>query len=153
MDTFSCKQCKTFNLILLHSQQEKKAPPLIMIIQGTTRTEKSYLIISFKASLNMHSPYGHSLILLIPPTRVSSFNIQETTIHVALKIAIKQLWHLQAQTLGGFQEEMKHIRYVLIDEMRFIGTKLFMHIEILLCEEFPEKKQFSIQSLLYNSCW
>jgi hypothetical protein len=142
VDTLSHKQCQTFNIILHHSQQEKKAPPLMMIIQGTTGTGKSYLISCFKASLNMHSPYGQSPILLLAPTGVASFNIQATTIHETLKIPIKKFHPLQAQTLAVFQEEMKHIRYVLIDEMSFIGTKLFMHIEILLREAFLENNNF-----------
>jgi hypothetical protein len=38
---------------------------------------------------------------------------------------------------------MKHICYVLIDEMRFIGPKLFVQIEIRLREAFPETNNFS----------
>jgi len=114
----------------------------MMIIQGTTVTGKSYLINCIKASLNRHSPYGHSPILLLAPTRVATFNIQATTIHSTLKIPIKNFQPLQTQTLAVFQEVMKHIRYVLIDEMSFIRPKLFVQIEIRLREAFPETNNF-----------
>jgi hypothetical protein len=37
---------------------------------------------------------------------------------------------------------MKHIHYVLIDEMSFIWPKLFVQIESCLCEAFLENNNF-----------
>jgi len=37
-----------------------------------------------------------------------------------------------------FQEEMRHIWYILIDEMSFIGPMLFIKIDSHLREAFPE---------------
>ena len=51
--------------------------------------------------------------------------------------------HLHGQALSVFQEEMKHIQYILIDEMSFIGPKLFVDIESRLCECFPETNNHS----------
>jgi ATP-dependent DNA helicase PIF1 len=138
----SHKQYQALNIVLHHSQQKEKKAPLMMIIQGTVGTGKSYMINCIKASLNQQSPYGHSPILLLAPTGVAAFNIQATTIHSALKIPIKNFQPLQTQTLAVFQEMMKHIRYVLIDEMRFIGPKLFVQIESRLREAFPETNNF-----------
>jgi ATP-dependent DNA helicase PIF1 len=47
---------------------------------------------------------------------------------------------LHGQSLAVFQEEMKHIHYILIDEMSFIGSRLFVQIESRLREAFPKKK-------------
>ena len=47
---------------------------------------------------------------------------------------------LHGQALSVLQEEMKHMQYILIDEMRFIGPKLFVQIDSRLHECFPEKK-------------
>jgi hypothetical protein len=38
---------------------------------------------------------------------------------------------------------MRHIRYILIDEMRFIGSRLFIQIDSRLREAFLEKKSVS----------
>jgi hypothetical protein len=46
---------------------------------------------------------------------------------------------LQGQSLAIFQEEMRHIRYILIDEMSFLGPRLFIQIDSRLREAFPGK--------------
>ena len=134
-NTLSHKQYQAFKIILQHSQG-KKTTPLMMIIQGTDGTGKYYMINYIKASLNAHSPYGHSPILRLSPTRVATFNIQATTIHSTLKIPIKNFQPLQTQTLIVFQEVMKHIRYVLIDDMIFIGPKLFLQLKVVYMKPF-----------------
>ena len=53
---------------------------------------------------------------------------------------------LHAQALSVFQEEMKHIQYILIDEMSFIGPKLFVQIEIHLHEFFPKTNNHSFNN-------
>jgi hypothetical protein len=125
-NAMSHKKCQEFDIILQHSQQKKNPKSLMMIIQGIVGTRKYYLISCIKASFNMHSPYGKILILLLAPIGVATFNIEVTTILATLKIPVKNFQHLQAHTLAVFQEEMKHIRYVLIYEMSFIWPKIFM---------------------------
>lgn len=51
------------------------------------------------------------------------------TIHSTLKIPIKDMRTLQGKSLAIFQEVRRHICYVLIDEMNFIGARLFMQID------------------------
>ena len=50
---------------------------------------------------------------------------------------------LHGQALSVLQEEMKHIQYILIDEMSFIGPKLFVQIDSRLRECFLEKNNHS----------
>jgi hypothetical protein len=113
-----------------------------MIIQGTIGIGKSFLIRCIKSFLNVHSPYGHNPILLLPPTGVTSFNTQATTIHATLKIPIKDIQSLQTQTLAIFEEEIKKIHYVLIYEMSFTWPTLYVQIEIHLHEAFLENNNF-----------
>ena len=47
---------------------------------------------------------------------------------------------LQGRNLVVFQEEMQHIRYILIDEMSFIGPRLFLHMDSQLWEAFLREK-------------
>lgn len=93
-----------------------------MIIQGTTGTGKSYLIGCIKQAFQhtMNPP-----LLLLAPTVVPPFNIQASTIHAALLIPINQFRSLEGQSFSSFQEKLKHIHYILIDEMSFIGPKVF----------------------------
>lgn len=46
--------------------------------------------------------------------------------------------HVQALTM--FQEKLKDIRYILIDEMSFIGLKLLLKIDSQLHKAFPHHK-------------
>ena len=44
---------------------------------------------------------------------------------------------LEGQPLSKLQEELHHILYILIDEMRFIGPKMLTQIDARLREAFP----------------
>ena len=46
---------------------------------------------------------------------------------------------LEGQSLSKFQEELFHIRYILIDEMRFIALKMLTQIDARLRQAFPSK--------------
>lgn len=61
------------------------------------------------------------------------------------------MYPLQGKSLAIFQEEMQHVRYILIDEMRFLGSRLFMQIDARLREAFPEKKNcpFGGRSIIF----
>ena len=117
-----------------------------MIIQGMTCTSKSYLIGTIKNALSFQVIIGHNLLLLLAPTGIATFNIHAITIHVGIWIPIKDMNPLHGQDLSVFQEEMKHIQYILIDEMRFIGPNLFVQIEIPLRECFPETNNHSFRN-------
>ena len=111
-----------------------------MIIQGTVGTGKSFLIHYISHALSTSIDNGRSLFLLLAPTGIAAFNIHAKTINSTLKIPIKDMRPLQGQSLAIFQEEMRHIRYILIDEMSFLGPKLFIQIDSRLREAFPDKK-------------
>ena len=138
--TFSTNQHTTFNIIMHHLQAKEQKEPLKMIIQGTTGIGKSNLIHYIKEALSSQAKSGHSPLLLLAPTRVATFNIHAAIIHAGLRIPIKDMRPLHGQSLTMFQEEIKHIQYILIDEMSFIGSRLFVQIESRLREAFPEKK-------------
>ena len=44
---------------------------------------------------------------------------------------------LEGQSLSKLQEELCHIHYILIDEMRFIGPKMLTQIDARLRQAFP----------------
>ncbi|XP_057817259.2 uncharacterized protein LOC131030442 [Cryptomeria japonica] len=111
-----------------------------MIVQ-TAGTRKSHLITSIKSTLKRSAPNGQSPLLLLAPTGVAAFNIQASTIHSALRIPIKEMHTLQGQTLASFQESMYFIRYIIIDEMSFIGPRFIQRIDIRLREAFPAHNQ------------
>ena len=71
-------------------------------------------------------------LLLLAPTGIAAFNIGATTIHSKLRIPIKDMQPLQGQALMAFQEELKYIKYIIIDEMSFLGPKLLLKIDTRL---------------------
>ena len=119
-NTFSTNQHIAFDIIMHHLQSKEPKEPLKMIIQGTKDTGKSYLIHCIKEALSSYTPYDHSPLLLLAPTGVATLNIHATNIHAGIIILIKDMRPLHGQSLAVFQEEMKHIHYILIDEMSFI---------------------------------
>ena len=124
--SLSEKQRLAFEIILRHSVEYEHREPLHMIIQGTVGTRKYFLIHCISHALSASVANGHSPLLLLTPTRIVAFNIHVKTINSTLKIPIKDMRPLQGQSLAIFQEEMKHIRYILIDEMIFLGPRLFI---------------------------
>ena len=69
---------------------------------------------------------------------VATFNIGASTIHSKLRIPIKEFTELQGIRLTHFQEELSHIKYILIDEMSFLGERLIQNIDSRLRQAFPE---------------
>lgn len=111
--------------------------PLHMVIQGTAGTGKSYLIHCIRNALQTCIPTRVNPLLVLAPTGIATFNIHASTIHATLKIPIREMKPLQGQALTTFQEDMKNIQYIFIDEMSFIGPKHLLKIESRLHEAFP----------------
>ena len=76
--------------------------------------------------------------MIFPP------NINASTINATLRIPIREMYPLCGQSLLVFQEEMRHVKYLLIDEFSFVGPKLLLKIDSRLREAFPyqQKKCF-----------
>ena len=92
-----------------------------MVIQGTAGTRKSYFICCLQSALQSTSEDSSSPLLLLAPTGVAVFNINALTIHFGLLILVTKLQPLEGQALANLQECLRPIRYILIDEMSFIG--------------------------------
>jgi hypothetical protein len=60
------------------------------------------------------------------------------TIHSALHIPVRDMTNLQGSCLITLQEEMRHIKYILIDEMSFIGRNLLTQIDARLRQAYSE---------------
>ena len=142
LSSLSSMQKKALDIICSHSSKKDILLALLMIIQGTAGTRKSLLINCIREMLIALAGSGPSPIMLLAPTCVAAFNIQASTIHSALHLPLKDLTPLEGNALAKFQEELKHIRYILIDEMSFIGPKLLHQVDQRLREAFPLKRNF-----------
>ena len=120
-----------------HYHTCQDASPLRMIIQGTVGMGKSYLIGAINQALQNES-FPQFSPLLLAPTGVAAFNIGASTIHSKLRIPIKDFTQLQGIRLTCFQEELSHIKYILIDEMSFLRERLIQNIDSHLRQAFPE---------------
>jgi len=140
LTTLSPMQRKALNIISNHFSRKDYLPALRMIIQSTAGTGKSLLINCIKDMLISLASPEPSPIMLLAPTGVAAFNIQASTIHSTLHLPMNDLMPLQGNALAKFQEELRHIRYILIDEMSFIGPKLLSHIDERLREAFPRQR-------------
>ena len=141
--TLSHKQQKAVDIILKHYHSNEVENPLFMIIQGTMGIGKSYLIGAINQSLQMASMTNPSPLLLLAPTGVATFNIGASTIHSKLWIPITYFSQLQWTRLTCFQQEMENVKYILIDEMSFIGQNMLENIDGQLRKSFPHKVDIS----------
>jgi hypothetical protein len=120
---------------LKHSIEKDNNPPLRMIIQGITGARKSYLIGCIKETLSSTKKFLQNPLLLLALTNVATFNIQAYTIHSPLH-SYKYFLSLEGKSLSSLQEDLKHIQYILIEKMSFIGPTIFSHINEHLQEAF-----------------
>ncbi|XP_059074931.1 uncharacterized protein LOC131075850 [Cryptomeria japonica] len=141
--TLSDKQQKAVNIIMTHYYSNREGMHLFMIIQGTTGTGKSYLIGAINQSFQNATMPCHSLLLLLAPTGVVAFNIGASIVHSKLKIPIRDFSELEGTRLTSFQEEMPHIKYILIDEMSFIGQNMLENTDSRLRQAFPQSADMS----------
>ena len=72
------------------------------------------------------------------PMVVATFNISIATIHLTLNIPIKEMTNLQGSCLITMQEEMKHVKYILMDEMSFNARNILIKIDSILQHAFPK---------------
>ena len=96
------------------------------------------MIGAIKNTLANISHPGKSPLLILAPTGVASFNISATTVHSALHIQIKEINPLRGPSLINLQEELRFVKYILINEMSFIGKNILIRIDSRLRQAFPE---------------
>ena len=75
------KQLKAYKIVYDHYKDEKKSPPLNMIIAGTAGTGNSYLIKCSKKLLGDH-------LHVCAPTGVAAYNVHGHMLHSLLSIPI-----------------------------------------------------------------
>ncbi|XP_059076947.1 uncharacterized protein LOC131876152 [Cryptomeria japonica] len=145
--TLSDKQKKAVDIIMTHYQRSQNKVPLFMIIQGTAGTGKSYLTGAISQALENAAMPSRSPLLLLAPTGVAAFNIGASTVHSKLRIPIRDFTQLQGTRLAIFQEEMAHIKYILIDEMSFIGQNMLENIDSRLRQAYPQSAHLSFAGI------
>ncbi|XP_059076823.1 uncharacterized protein LOC131057818 [Cryptomeria japonica] len=145
--TLSDKQKKAVDIIMTHYQRNQNKVPLFMIIQGTTGIGKSYLIGAINQALENVAMPSRSPLLLLAPIGVATFNIGASTVHSKLRIPIRDFTQLQGTRLAIFQEEMAHIKYILIDEMTFIGQNMLENIDSRLRQAYPQSAHLSFAGI------
>ena len=92
-----------FDLVMSHFSNSTYAQPLKLVIQGTARTRKSYLVSCLKFALQTASEQNDCPLHLLAPTDVADFNIHASTIHSALRIPIGEMQPLEGQSLSKIQ--------------------------------------------------
>ena len=78
-------------------------------------------------------------LLTVAPVGIATFNIHASIIHATFRIPIREMYPLHGKLLLVFQEEMRHVKYLFIDEFRFVGPKILLKIDSRLCEAFPHQ--------------
>ena len=118
--TFSDMQRFAYNVIETHLQQSCAKDPLFLIIIGGAGTGKSYLIHAIRNLLQ-------TSCVITATTGKASYNIGGFTIHSLLKLPVGPRGNkdLVGNSLIRLQENLKDIKYILIDEYSMLGQTTF----------------------------
>ena len=109
----------------------------LTIIQGAAGTGKSFLIKQMVKKVE--DTFGNASVLLMAPTGVAANNIGGHTIHSAMRITKTRgsLADLTGENERKFQEDMRRVKVIIIDEMSMIGTRLLSVIDKRLRQAYP----------------
>ena len=141
--TLNEKQKLVFKRIESHYDdmlKDNQTEPLRIIVMGTTRTEKTYLINAIRSRLHeMTGVRFKSPVLVLAPTGVAAFNINGITVHSALSIPIiaKDL-DINGERLKQLQNRLQDVIYVIIDEKSMVGRRMLRTIDMRLRQAFFE---------------
>jgi len=97
---------------------------LRIIVMGTARTGKTYLIKGIRGRL--HELVGvrfESFVLVVALTGIAAFNISGMTIHLTFSIPIitDSNLDIKGERLKLLQNRLKSVRYIIIDEKSMVG--------------------------------
>ena len=118
--------------ILASKGAKRRVPPLRLMLLGTAGTGKSTtvqtLLQEIKRLLAQHK-YQGEFVRVAAPTGCAAFNIRfgATTIHRLFQILNPFRWRElreSSQELAAFQEKMKTLRLVILDEVSMIGKQM-----------------------------
>ncbi|XP_034255201.1 uncharacterized protein LOC117653547 isoform X2 [Thrips palmi] len=102
--------------------------PQTVLIQGKAGTGKS-LVIARIANL-ISSTFGEGSCLLVGPTGVCALNINGSTLHSKLKFNLSEEYaNLNGDRLFKFQQEMKDVKFIIIDEFSMVGCEMLWIID------------------------
>ncbi|XP_074603973.1 uncharacterized protein LOC141857379 [Brevipalpus obovatus] len=108
-----------------------------VVVQGKAGLGKSTII---REIVNrVVSVLGTDSIRVCAPTGAAAVNIEGHTIHSLLRIPlnIKKMQSLNGEAARKFQNEMRQLKFVIIDEMSMIGARLLNVVERRLREIKP----------------
>ena len=129
-------QLKAYNILCKALLNE--SPPVRMFVSGTAGSGKSHLINCIRRFAVEN--FSENVMCVCAPTGTASFNIMGRTIHSALSLPVpigKDLPDLKSRGLLNFQERLKSVRMIIIDEMSMIGRKMLRCIDLRLRQINP----------------
>lgn len=112
---------------------------LLGFISGSGGTGKSYLIDTIAFLIASYSLNGNNLLLKAAPTGMSALNINATTIHRAFKLPVQRGFipaytPLKSQQVEELRAALKHVKWVIIDEISMVSYQNLRTIHLRLCE-------------------
>ena len=117
------KQMHAYRLLSSHYTNNDQNP-LHMLILGTAGTGKSFLIQAI-AQLLLDK------CLLTATTGIAAFHIGGITLHSALHLPVQKhnCNDLRGQSLATLQNKLKHIRYLIVDEVSMLGQNMMAWVD------------------------
>ncbi|KAK3918910.1 ATP-dependent DNA helicase [Frankliniella fusca] len=101
--------------------------PQLVLCQGAAGCGKTVIIAELECMIT--EAFGPDSALIIAFTGSSALNANGRTIHSALRLQFdnktKDVVDLKGETLHLFQEKMKNVKFLIIEEFSMVGCRLF----------------------------
>ena len=101
-----------------------------IIVQGKAGTGKSTLIHHMVSIVNKEFQEKNTIIIGAP-TGSAALNISGSTIHSLFKIPVKEVGYTPLSDMAKKKliVELQHCKFIILDEVSLIGTKLLCKVE------------------------
>jgi len=126
-----------------------------MIVAGTARSSKSYLINVIRYAISQTLPIGRPIEEVVPVlayTGCAAHNVNGATIHGTLKLGFSSdSDDMTPAEVTDLQDRCQHMRVMIIDEKSMIGQAFLARIDRRLQLAFPDQGgYFLVGSMWYS---
>ena len=159
LDGLQAKQRQLFNVVTAHYEEVLRGDEpgqLLLHLDGRAGTGKTHVIMLLSSRLQQlaHRNGRANPLVRSAPTGVAAHGISGRTLHSLFRLPIKaSSWReLSAQARSALQADLRHCKYLIIDEKSMIGLRTLGWIDERCRQAFPQQNSLPFSGLNIILC-